>query len=96
MHLANLPDWPLVLLRMQSSNYKVGGWVGKMGDAAKKYQVLYPLLELRFTIACPTFSHHLDTSATRIASSSHLLIAKGHWPCLSRVRELSMSANHSH
>lgn len=71
MHLANLPDSPLVLLRMQSSHYKVGGWVGKMGDAAKKYQVLYPLFELRFTIACPTFSHHLDTSA--LVSQVHLI-----------------------
>ena len=45
--------------------------VGKMADVATRYQVLYPLLELHFTIVCPTFSHHLDTSA--LVSQVHLI-----------------------
>lgn len=79
MHLANLPD-SLALSSMRSSRRWVR-WV--MHDAAK---YLYPLLELRFTIVCPTFSHHLDT----IALVSQVLSV-----LLARVRKMSMSANHN-
>lgn len=79
MHLANVPDLPdLPLVLGSPVTFKVS----KMADAANKYQVFYHLLELRFTILCPTSSHYFDTSA--LVLQVHLISSpNGHWPCLS-------------